>query len=87
MRMSLMNIWSSKMRSFLTVLGIDTNKELKSWKALLVWLESQLRELRSVAWPRVVIGHHTLVSYSNHGFTDYMMTEFEPMFSKYGVSA
>jgi tartrate-resistant acid phosphatase type 5 len=71
----------------LTVLGIDTDKNFKPWRVQLDWLDGQLRELRQASWPRVVIGHHTLVSYSNHGFTEYMMQDFEPMFSKYGVSA
>ena len=71
----------------LSVLGIDTDKHFEPWKTQLDWLESQLRELRQASWPRVVIGHHTLVSYSNHGFTDYMMSEFEPLFSRFGVAA
>ena len=71
----------------LTVLAIDTDKHYEAWKKQLDWLEAQLRETRQASWPRVVIGHHTLVSYSNHGFTDYMVSEFEPLFSKYQIAA
>jgi hypothetical protein len=74
-------------KPLLTVLGIDTDQHFKPWKAQQDWLKGQLIELRQATWPRVVIGHHTLVSYSNHGPTEYMVEEFEPLFSKYGAAA
>jgi acid phosphatase len=71
----------------LTVLAIDTDKHYEPWKKQLDWLEAQLRETRQASWPRVVIGHHTLVSYSSHGPTPHMVEEFEPLFSKYAIAA
>ncbi|MBP9892425.1 MAG: metallophosphoesterase [Planctomycetes bacterium] len=74
-------------KPLLTVLAIDTDKHFEPWNKQLDWLEAQLIETRQASWPRVVIGHHTLVSYSNHGFTSYMVEEFEPLFSKYEIAA
>lgn len=71
----------------LTVLAIDTDKHYEPWKKQLDWLEAQLRETRQASWPRVVIGHHTLVSYSSHGFTKHMVSDCEPLFSKYEIAA
>lgn len=74
-------------KPLLTVLAIDTDKQFPDWKKQLAWLEAQLIETRQASWPRVVMGHHTLVSYSNHGFVGYMVEEFEPLFSKYAIAA
>ncbi len=71
----------------LTVLAIDSDEHYEPMNQQLQWLDNQLRELKSASWPRVVIGHHTIVSYSNHGFTDYMVADVQPLLNKYGVSA
>lgn len=71
----------------LTVLAIDTDPGFGGWREQLAWLEQQLISLQGVPQAVVVIGHHTIISYSTHGATDHVVEFVDPLLRRYRVAA